>query len=158
MCSKTIKGVCVTWALSGEVRLPYYDNLRSRLVTSHLSLLLTRIKGYYRSTTYPQLPPTSHPFLLSDKVMPAGFGAVCPLDSIASLASSAPTSACQLCWFICRAITCYTQMDRYMSRPSSCSHHHRCGIDPLIRPPSWHSRNIGLFATYIAIVEQRVSI
>ena len=89
--------VCVTCALGREVHLPYYDHLRSRLVTSPLSLLLTRIKGYYRSITYPQLPPTSHSFPLSDKVMSVSFGAICPLDPIASLASSAPTSACQLC-------------------------------------------------------------
>ena len=57
--------VCVTCALGREVHLPYYDHLRSRLVTSPLSLLLTRIKGYYGSTTYPQLPPTSHSFPLS---------------------------------------------------------------------------------------------
>ena len=61
--------VCVTCALGREVHLPYYDHLslRSRLITSPLSLLLTRIKGCYGSTTYPQLPPTSHSFLLSER-------------------------------------------------------------------------------------------
>ncbi len=89
--------MCVTWALGREVCLPYYDRLGSRLVTSPLSLLLTRIKGCYRSTAYLQLPPTSHSFPLSDKVMSACFGAVCLLDPIASLALSTPTSACQVC-------------------------------------------------------------
>jgi hypothetical protein len=67
--------VCVTWALGREVCLPYYDQLRSRLVTSPLSLLLTRIKGFYESQLS-LLPPTSHSFLLSDKVMSASFGTV----------------------------------------------------------------------------------
>jgi hypothetical protein len=74
------EGVCVSWAQGREVCLSYYDHLRSMLVTSPLSLLLTRIKGYYQSTTYPHLPPTSHSLPLSDKVMSADFGAVCLLD------------------------------------------------------------------------------
>jgi hypothetical protein len=150
--------MCVTWALGREVCLPYYDHLTPMLITSPLSLLLTMIKGCYESTTSPQLPPTSHSVLLSDKVMSADSGIVYPLDSVASLASSAPTSACQLCWFSHRTITRYTQMDSYATRPSSCSHHHWRGIDLLIHSPSWHSWSIGLFATYIAIVEQPVSI
>ena len=85
--------VCVTWALGREVRLPYYDHLRSKLVTSPLSLLLTRIEGYY-GLTCSFHPPATPSRLLSDKVMAADFGIVCPLDPIASLASSAPTSAC----------------------------------------------------------------
>jgi len=47
-------------------------------------------------------------------------------------------------------------MDSYTSRPSSCSHHHRRGIDLLLRSPSWHPQNIGRFTTYIAIVARRV--
>ncbi len=56
--------VCVTWVLGREVCLPYYDHLRSRLVTPLLSLLLTKIKGCYRTTSIPQLSPTSHPLSL----------------------------------------------------------------------------------------------
>jgi hypothetical protein len=81
--------VCVTWALGREVPLPYDDQLRSRLVTSPLSLLLTKIKGVYE----PQLslpPPTSHSFSLSDKVMSASFSAICLLDPVASLRRALP--------------------------------------------------------------------
>ena len=44
--------VCVTRALGREVRLTYKDYQVLCLVTPPLSLLLTRIKGCYGSTTY----------------------------------------------------------------------------------------------------------
>jgi hypothetical protein len=70
-----IGSVCVTWALGRKGHLSYYDQLRSRLITPPLSLLLTRIKGFYESQLS-LLPPTSHSFLLSDKVMAVSFDAV----------------------------------------------------------------------------------
>ena len=49
--------VCATWALGREVCLPYYDHLRSRFVTSPLSLLLTELKV----VTSPQVTCSFHP-------------------------------------------------------------------------------------------------
>ncbi len=44
--------MCVTRALGREVRLTYKDHRVLCLITPPLSLLLTRIKGCYGSTTY----------------------------------------------------------------------------------------------------------
>ncbi len=145
--------ICVTWALGREVRLPYYDHLRSRLLTSPLSLLLTRIKGWYKSTTYPQLPPTTHSFLFSGKVMSADFGAVCLSAWSNCITSVKRTHLCLSAVLIQLQGYHFLYPDSYASRQSSCSHHHWQSIDPLIRPSSWHSQNIGLFTTYITVVE-----
>jgi hypothetical protein len=88
--------VCVTWALGREVCLPYFDHLRSRLITPPLKLLLTSIKDYYGSHITRNFHPPATPFY-SCKSTSADISIVCPLDPVASLQLGTPTSIYQLC-------------------------------------------------------------
>jgi hypothetical protein len=145
---------------SPSVPLSYYSPvpLGSRLITFPLSLLLTRIKGYYGSTTYPQLPPTSHSsrsLIRSCQRISALSVRSIQLHHLHRAHPPLPASCVDSVAGPSLVIPKWTVM-RPASRPSSCSHHHWRGIDPLICSPSWHSQNIGLFTTYITIVERRV--